>query len=121
MKPLSDRFIKALIAIGGAQADKIVASIRDIKPAKGISEMLALTENQNNVVNEARKRLKDKPWYRGICLDNVPTDSAIDAEGFEKAVQDVVLETSFWDNPSFFGFPGRKQPERTLHETKKTA
>lgn len=75
--------------------------------------MKDFSTKQNSVIEEARKRLKQYHWYRGVCLDDIPTDASILREGFEKAVQDVVLTTSFWDAPGFTGFPNKQQPKRT--------
>lgn len=63
--------------------------------------MNQLTDAQKRVVNEARNRLKNLPWYSGICIDNLPTEEEI-SESFENAVLAVCAETAMYDSPDFF-------------------
>lgn len=60
-----------------------------------------LSDLQKKVFEEAKKRLIDKDWYSGVCLDNFPTDKAI-KRSFEDAVCNVMMETAYWDAPNFF-------------------
>ena len=62
--------------------------------------MMEYSELQNKVLNEAKRRLKHKKWYRGICVDNVPKDGDIKLNGFEWAVHEIIYETEFWDAPN---------------------
>jgi hypothetical protein len=55
-----------------------------------------MTEKQNQVVEAARERLKDRPWFKGICLDNLDTDEEIDKD-FEECVEALVTDTIYWD------------------------
>jgi len=56
------------------------------------------TELQQKVLLEVEARLKDKPWFKGVCTDKLPTDEAI-KEDFLRAVQSVQMETEYWDKP----------------------
>jgi len=60
-----------------------------------------MTEAQNRVFLEAQTRLSVKPWYRGICCDQFPSDSECQAD-FEDAVSCVMVTTAMWDDPDFF-------------------
>jgi hypothetical protein len=62
-----------------------------------------MTESQNRVFEEAKKRLKKKKWYRGVCMDNFPSDKVC-RDDFEGAVNDVTCETAMWDDPNFYNF-----------------
>lgn len=57
------------------------------------------TEAQKRVKDAAEAQLQDKAWFKGICLDNFPTDDEA-KENFEDAVAQVVVETKYWDNPA---------------------
>jgi hypothetical protein len=65
--------------------------------------MSLLTSLQQKVFDEAKRQLQHEPWFKGICMDNFPTDEAI-ADNFADAVSDVVLETFMWDDPDFVDF-----------------
>lgn len=60
-----------------------------------------LTELQQQVFDEAKKRLKRYDWFCGICMDDFPTDVAI-KENFDDAVDGVVMLTEMWDNPNLY-------------------
>jgi hypothetical protein len=62
-----------------------------------------MTESQNKVFEEAKKRLKKKKWFRGICVDNLPSDKDC-RDDFEGAVSELIFETAMWDNPNFYNF-----------------
>ena len=54
------------------------------------------TEAQFAVYNEAKRRLKEEPWFHGVCMDEFPLDSAC-RDHFEDAIESVVAATMFWD------------------------
>lgn len=60
-----------------------------------------LSELQQRVFDAADGKFSSKPWYKGVCLDNFPSDEEIQ-EDFEGAVTSVYFETAMWDNPDFF-------------------
>ena len=62
---------------------------------------MELTELQEKVFQEAKKRLQDKEWFQGVCMDCFPSDKEIQ-ENFEDAVQAVVCETSYWDETGYW-------------------
>jgi hypothetical protein len=59
-----------------------------------------LTEKQQQVFDIVKKRICNKPWFKGVCVDNFPTDKEID-EDFSSAVNMVEMETEMWDDPNF--------------------
>ncbi len=61
---------------------------------------MELTELQQKVFDAARAELKGEPWFQGICMDDFPEDEEI-LEDFDSAVSAVIIETMFWDGPSF--------------------
>lgn len=65
-----------------------------------------LTNKQKKVFDAAFFRINSKRWFRGICLDNFPSDESID-EDFNGSVNSVIYETEMWDNPNFH-IPGFK-------------
>lgn len=60
-----------------------------------------LGPTQEKVFAAALKKLQKKSWFKGICLDNFPSESYCQ-ESFEAAVSSVVYKTSMWDDPNFF-------------------
>lgn len=56
-----------------------------------------MTELQSKVVDEAERQMKDKPWFRGVCLDKLKTDHEIERDGFDSAVDALTLDTWYWD------------------------
>jgi len=61
-----------------------------------------MTPLQQEVVNRARERLKDKTWFRGLCLDGLWEDEDIQRDGVEAAATALAMETAMWDAPDFF-------------------
>lgn len=57
---------------------------------------LELTGLQKEVVEAARRRLMDKPWFRGVCLDCMPTDAEI-LRHRQRSIDDLVANTEYWD------------------------
>lgn len=55
---------------------------------------------QQEAVNLAKEKLKDKPWFEGVCIDNLPTEEEC-KENLEDAVNSIVFETCMWDAPDF--------------------
>lgn len=62
---------------------------------------MKLTSLQQQVFDLAKSRLKDKPWFRGICGDSIPSDEEIQRNGVECSVVTVEFETAMWDDPNF--------------------
>ena len=62
--------------------------------------LVMLTPKQQAVANSAKKRLQDKPWFKGVCIDDFPSDQEID-DDFEGCVSQVELQTAMWDAPDF--------------------
>lgn len=60
---------------------------------------MMLTSKQNAVADKVRSILKDETWFRGIALDNFPSDDEIDAD-FDGCVSQVICETAYWDDPA---------------------
>lgn len=57
--------------------------------------------NQQLVIDEARKRLSDNPWFIGVCLNNLPSEDDC-ANDFEGAVTALEMDTAFHDADDFF-------------------
>lgn len=57
-----------------------------------------MTEAQLKVLEGARARLKRKPWYKGVCLDNFPTDAEC-IKDEDESIRTVFAETELWDKP----------------------
>lgn len=62
---------------------------------------MQLTESQQKVFNAAKKRLARKPWYRGVCCDDFPSDKEC-RENPEDAITAVEMQTALFDAPDFF-------------------
>jgi len=60
---------------------------------------MELTEKQKEIFELARAKLEKKPWFKGVCLDDFPTDDEIEILGKEECVSIVVDETTLWDAP----------------------
>jgi len=56
-----------------------------------------LSEKQKEVFRKAKEALQNQSWFKGICMDNFPTDQEIDKEGIEDSVSSVCMETEMWD------------------------
>lgn len=61
-----------------------------------ITIMQELTERQKEVVEKAKKRMAGKPWFKGVCLDNLPSDAKI-LKHPERSVNDLIDNTMYWD------------------------
>jgi hypothetical protein len=65
---------------------------------------MKLTDLQKEVVDQAYDRMRNKPWFSGVCLDifgrgkSYDTDQKILEAGFENVVRDVIADTEYWDN-----------------------
>lgn len=59
--------------------------------------MRELTDLQTKVFNEAKRRMQDKLWFSGVCMDNFPSHADIERDGFLASVDAVVMETEMWD------------------------
>lgn len=55
------------------------------------------TKLQLSVFNRAKRWLKKKTWYRGVCCDRFPDDRRIRQIGLDGAVKEVMDETAYWD------------------------
>lgn len=64
--------------------------------------MSKLTELQEEVVQLAKLDIQDRPWYTGVCLDQLVkmTDEDIQKMGVQRAVEIVILDTMYWDAPN---------------------
>ena len=59
------------------------------------------TKLRDRIVEAAKARLEQYPWYAGVCLDMLPrTDEAILEKGFDAVVDDLVYDTVYWDSPT---------------------
>ncbi len=59
------------------------------------------SDKQQKVFDAAKAQLEQKPWFRGVCCNDFPSDNSID-ENFDDAVNSVLFETAMWDDPEFF-------------------
>jgi hypothetical protein len=62
--------------------------------------MRELTKLQKEVLEKAKQKLRAYQWYKGVCLDNFPSDHDI-LQSKESAINSVVCETMYWDAPTF--------------------
>jgi hypothetical protein len=58
--------------------------------------MKNLGENQIKVLAAAKQKINQEAWFRGICVDHVPTEQEC-IDDFAGAVNSVVCETMYWD------------------------
>jgi hypothetical protein len=63
--------------------------------------MVCLTELQQKVSDAAKEQLKEYKWFRGVCVNDFPSDQQI-SEDFEGAVTEVAMTTAMWDSNDFF-------------------
>ena len=56
------------------------------------------TPFQQRVIEEVRKRIGSKPWFRGVCMDKLKD---IEGMSFEDAVSTINADTQMWDNIDF--------------------
>lgn len=61
-----------------------------------------LTDKQQSLVLKVTEELQHKPWFKGVCLDNLPTDKEIDRDGEDVWIAQLTLDTEYWDNPNIF-------------------
>ena len=59
---------------------------------------MTLSKLQEGLLREAREKLKGEPWFRGVCIDEFPTDEAIRRDR-EAALSDVIMTTQWHDAP----------------------
>ena len=57
------------------------------------------TKLQDSVISLARRMLKKRRWYRGVCLDMLKelTDARIRKIGRHQAAKEIYMDTAFWD------------------------
>lgn len=60
---------------------------------------MARSDLQQIVFNKARDAMKNENWYKGVCVDNFPSDADILRNGINESVSAVIFETELWDNP----------------------
>ena len=56
------------------------------------------TKRQKAVIAKARRYLKAKPWYSGVCVDNLPSEQDCKKDP-RAAVLSIIMETEYWDGP----------------------
>ena len=54
-----------------------------------------MTELQAEIIKEARIRMQDHSWFKGVCTNNLPTDAMI-REDREKSIDVLINETMYW-------------------------
>ena len=54
------------------------------------------------VAAKVRECLQSEPWFRGVCINDFPTDLEIERDGFKSAVETVIMNTQYWDMPGLF-------------------
>lgn len=65
--------------------------------------MSQFTKLQNVAINKANKMLKKEPWYRGVCVNKVPSDAQIKKYGVHRAAQKIWDETYYYDGLYYAG------------------
>ena len=60
-----------------------------------------LSELQLKVFEAVVEWGADKKWFRGVSMDDFPSDQEI-TEDFDGAVQQVCMNTAYYDAPDFF-------------------
>jgi len=63
--------------------------------------MAELTQLQQQVAAAVEEWGKDKPWFRGVCIEHFPTDKEIE-EDLQGSIHAVCMSTAWWDAPDFF-------------------
>lgn len=56
-----------------------------------------LTNLQDSVFRLARRRIKNRPWYRGVCTDLMPSDDKIKMIGRRRASDILIADTIYYD------------------------
>jgi hypothetical protein len=60
--------------------------------------MADLTKLQEELLEEAANRMRNQPWFCGVCMDHLPTD--IEIKYRRKAcLESLIDETMYWDAP----------------------
>ena len=59
---------------------------------------------QEEVVNEAMRRLKETYDHDQVCVDQLPNDESIRFDR-EEAIDNLVIDTCYWDNLGPFALP----------------
>lgn len=62
-----------------------------------------MTELQNKVFELALKKLEKESWFKGVCMDNFPSDFEIERDGIKHAVDSVWFEAAYWDSDMMSG------------------
>lgn len=55
---------------------------------------------QEAVFARAKEILEQKPWFKGVCMDNFPEEC--DIENIEDEATGIAFETAMWDDPNFY-------------------
>lgn len=58
-----------------------------------------MTTLQKKVVETAKEKLRNEPWFRGVCLDSLPNDHGIQRDGVDEVAGQLVCDTLLWDGP----------------------
>ncbi len=58
--------------------------------------MSRFSNRQEAVINRARRMLKKEPWYRGVCVNRVPSEQECKRNP-RRAMLDIYLETHYYD------------------------
>lgn len=69
-----------------------------------------LGRNQKLVFDAVEERLKPKAWFRGVCLNNFPSEDEC-VDDFQGSVSLVEFETAMYDDPNFHLDPSVKTIE----------
>lgn len=62
---------------------------------------MSLSELQQQVFDHAKAWLEQKPWFKGVSMDDFPTDEEIKRDGVEDSAMGVVMNTAYWDASDF--------------------
>ena len=54
------------------------------------------TKLQQEIIDEASRRLQGTDWFRGLCLDNLMNDHQI-MQDREAAIEALIMDTYYWD------------------------
>jgi len=56
-----------------------------------------LGEYQEKVFLEAKIFIQNEPWYRGVCLDAMPSEEYCKNHS-SQAIANLIAETFYWDS-----------------------
>lgn len=56
-----------------------------------------MTKRQQSAFSLAKRMLKKRPWYRGVCTNTMPSDADIKAKGRYWAAHELWMETWYHD------------------------